>query len=85
MISKFEDGTEEAAQSILNYLKNHPDSEADLSCIARWWIARQRLEESLKVVQAAVDLLIQNGRLTDRRRADGRVVYSLKSMDPEGR
>ena len=63
------------AQEIKRYLRAHPRAADTVEGIAKWWLARQRYEEALKRVRDALDLLVEQGVVTKRIVAGGKVVY----------
>ena len=63
------------AQEIETYLDTRPDAADDLEGVRSWWIARQRFLEARRVVAAALDRLVEDGRVERRDAPDGRVVY----------
>ena len=65
------------AGEILRYLQSHHHASDTTEGIARWWIKRQRLEDTLAHVQAALDQLVADARVVARRSKAGRVVYAL--------
>lgn len=73
------------AGEILRYLRSHRHASDTTEGIAHWWIKRQRLEDSLEHVQAALDLLVADDRLVARTSRAGLVVYELgASVDDVG-
>ena len=53
-------GHSDAAILILSYLVKHPDAKDTLEGIARWWILREQIEQSMeKVSQTLADLVAQ--------------------------
>ena len=53
-------GHSNAAILILSYLVKHPDAKDTLEGIARWWILREQIEQSMeKVSQTLADLVAQ--------------------------
>ncbi len=73
---------EEIARRILDYLRKHPKAGDTLEGIAKWWMLRQRLTESLEVVDQALRRLKAQGLIFERRGADARAVYVARP--PEG-
>jgi hypothetical protein len=65
------------AGEILRYLRGHRAASDTVEGIARWWIKRQRLEDTLERVQSALDLLVADARLVTRESPSGRVLYRL--------
>ncbi len=53
-------GHSDAEILILNYLVKHPDAKDTLEGVARWWILREQIEQSVeKVSQTLTDLVAQ--------------------------
>jgi len=71
----------ELARQIQHYLSAHPNAADSVEGIHRWWLARQRYEESLEQVEQALDYLVDSGQVSRRVEADGRVVYARRSRD----
>lgn len=65
------------AEEIAQYLQSRPRGADTLEGIARWWLARQRLQEAEERVGRALELLCHQGVLDHRISADGRVIYSV--------
>jgi hypothetical protein len=62
------------ADEIHRYCIAHPDACDSVEGIA-WWLARQRYDESLTVVRAAVDVLVADGRLVPHQVGDGSTLF----------
>jgi hypothetical protein len=56
------------AQSILNYMIEHPRATDTVEGIAQWWISRSRRERSIGEIQQALSYLISRGFITETRR-----------------
>jgi Fe2+ or Zn2+ uptake regulation protein len=67
------------SQRILDYIKEHPEAADSLEGIASWWLSAPPHAPSLEAVQAALDLLVDQGRMARLQLADGRTLY--KSAD----
>ena len=65
------------AGEILGYLRSRQNAADTVEGIARWWIKRQRLDEALAQVQAALDRLVSETRLEARVSPTGRTLYAL--------
>ena len=65
------------AQQILEYLHEHPHACDTLEGIARWWVMRQRLNESVDVIQRALERLKTEGVIEEHKGPDRRTLYSL--------
>jgi hypothetical protein len=63
---------------ILRYVERHPRSAETPEGIARWWLSRQRLEEAIEAVQAALDELVNEGKLERHVIASGAPVYRAR-------
>ncbi|WP_295434475.1 hypothetical protein [uncultured Thiodictyon sp.] len=63
------------ADEILRYLHGHGHAADTPEGIARWWIKRQRLEDSLVRVQRALDLLVSRSLVDVRRTPAGVTLY----------
>lgn len=70
-----EDQVARVAQEIEAYLATRPQAADDLEGVRSWWIARQRFLEARRLVAAALDRLVEEGRVERREAPDGRVVY----------
>ena len=63
------------ADQITRYLESHPQAADSAAGILRWWIARQRLEDSIDQVEQALELLLRRGSVRKRIMIDGQVLY----------
>ena len=77
-----EGGVRAVAEEIARYLQQHPEAADSVEGIRRWWIARQRFEESLAAMQKALDYLEQQGVVAKKTFGDQRVYY-LKDRKEE--
>ena len=66
---------EKLAREIISYLREHPHSGDSVEGISRWWVMRQRIQESIYAVRQVLDHLEGAGLIHERRMADGRSVY----------
>lgn len=64
------------ADEILNYLEDHPNAADTAEGIAKWWLSRQRFEESAARVQQALDYLVADARVELQTNYSGTKVYS---------
>jgi hypothetical protein len=64
-----------AASAIKRYLAARPDALDTLQGVARWWVSRQRLGDSLEIVQRALDHLEAQGDVVCLQSPDGLQVY----------
>jgi hypothetical protein len=56
-------GSCDLKQEILRYVQRHPRSAETPEGIARWWLSRQRFDDAIEAVQAALDELVVEGKL----------------------
>ena len=70
-----QDTIQRIADEIQRYCAAHPDACDSVEGIA-WWLARQRYDDSLLHVRAAVDALVADGRLVAHRLGDGSTVFA---------
>jgi len=64
------------AEEIKRYLHAHPNAADSLDGIVKWWLPRQRYEETLVRVQQALDYLVAHGLVSRVTAAGDRVVYT---------
>ena len=84
MSSTEEEQVRETAGVIGRYLSSRPQATETAEGVAKWWLVRQRYEESLELVQLALDLLVESGELERVPRAGGKPLYrkSLLNVTP---
>lgn len=70
------------ASQIDRYLKSHPNAADSAEGILRWWLARQRYEESIQKVEQALALLLRQGAVSKRTLVDGKVLYVGAKRSP---
>jgi hypothetical protein len=63
------------AEEIHRYCVAHPQACDSVEGIA-WWVARQRYDETLDEVRAAVDMLVAEGFLVPHNLGDGSTVFA---------
>lgn len=63
------------ARRIDRYLQAHPNAADSAEGILRWWLARQRFDESVQKVEQALALLLREGAIEKKVLIDGRVLY----------
>ena len=66
---------EDAASAIERYLSSRPQATETVEGVAKWWLVRQRYEDSLELVQLALDLLVESGELERVPMAGGKTLY----------
>ncbi len=62
------------AGEITRYLANKPDAAETVDGIAKWWLTRQRFEDSKEVVMAALEHLVIQGILS-KQVSGGKAIY----------
>jgi hypothetical protein len=65
-------------QAILRYVERHPRSAETSEGVARWWLTRQRFEDAIETVQAALDELVGEGKLERHVVPGGLPVYRAR-------
>lgn len=65
------------AEQILRYLEANPEASDTLEGVAKWWLMRQRLTESIVLVQGALKVLEDKGLVVERRNVDGGLLYMV--------
>ena len=63
------------ANAIDRYLSTRPNASETVDGVAKWWLLRQRYEDSVEHVQLALNLLEQKGAVIKIRLSDGREMY----------
>jgi len=70
------------ASDIARYLEDRPNAADTLDGITKWWLLRQRIEESDALVREALDHLISESVVVRKRNLDGDYVYSSAKPPP---
>jgi hypothetical protein len=68
------------AGEIDRYLEKHPNSADSLTGVARWWLTRQRYEDALEDIQAALEYLETQQAIFKQVNSDGTIIY--RSFSP---
>ncbi len=66
---------EDIANAIRRYISSRPNASETVEGVARWWLLRQRYEDSLEVVQEALNYLESEGKVTRLKIPGGKIVY----------
>ncbi len=72
----------EAAMAIKRYLQSHPNAADSSEGVLRWWLARQRYDESVETVRQALEWLVTEGEVEKTETYGGGPVYSSASNQP---
>ncbi len=70
---------DEMAQHIFDYLQANAEAGDTLEGIVKWWILGQRINESMLVVQKALDKLKADGVIIERQSANQPIIYVVHS------
>lgn len=65
----------DTAAAIERYLGSRPQAAETVEGIARWWLHRQRFEDSVEMVQRALDLLVRRGVVERLALSGGQPMY----------
>jgi Fe2+ or Zn2+ uptake regulation protein len=63
------------AEAIQRYLATRPNASETVDGVAKWWLLRQRYEDSIEHVQLALNLLEERGLVIKIRMNDGKEIY----------
>ena len=62
---------------ISSYLTRHPEARDTVEGIAEWWLLRQQIHDQTAAVRAALEQLVLEDLVLERRGLDGRAFYQL--------
>ena len=65
----------DAAAAIERYLSARPQAAETAEGIARWWLVRQRYDDSVDLVRRALDLLVRQGVVERLALSGGQPMY----------
>ncbi len=71
----------QTAEAIERYLSARPQAAETVEGITRWWLVRQRYEDSLDLVQNALDLLVERGAVEKLGLSGGHPIYRKAHQD----
>lgn len=71
----------DVADEIREYLENHPHASDTLDGVLKWWLPRQRLIESARLVEGALEKLVHEGVIEKHTVGNGITVYHLQRSD----
>ena len=79
-----QDQVSEVADVINHYLSSRPNASETVEGVAKWWLVRQRYEDSVDLVQRALELLVEYGDVEKVSVAGGKVMYrKARFLRPE--
>lgn len=67
----------DAAETIRRYLTQRPDAVETVEGVARWWLLRQRYEDTQALARRALEHLEREGCIERIRSTGGRVMYRM--------
>jgi hypothetical protein len=67
----------EIEESVIGYLRNHPQAADTVEGIVKWWLPRQRYESALASIERVLLRLVDAGVLKRSRLPDGADLYAL--------
>jgi hypothetical protein len=74
------DQVAEVADVINRYLTSRPNATETVEGVAKWWLVRQRYQDSMDLVQRALELLVKYGDVEKVSVAGGKVMYRKARM-----
>ena len=69
------DDVTDAVEAIRRYLASRPNATETLEGVAKWWLLRQRYDDSIEVVQRALERLEAEGEVVKLNVTGGQVIY----------
>ena len=66
------------ADTIRQYLINHPNSADTLEGVVNWWLVRQRYENAMSKVSQALELMVKQGELIKIQHQGSHPIYKVK-------
>ena len=73
------DATQKVAVKILRYLAEHPNAADTSDGILEWWLLKQSISDEERVVERALDSLVEQKLLCKVEAADARKHYQLNA------
>ena len=75
MPTKNSNGLSTIAQEIEHYFRTNPHAADSLEGVVKWWLPKQRYQETLDQVQTALNFLVAQGRIGKRVNLNGTDIY----------
>jgi hypothetical protein len=69
------DAVAQVVAELRRYLAAHPDAADSLAGVLKWWLPRQRYEETAEIVREALERLAEEGVVSRRAQPGGSLVY----------
>ena len=73
----------EVARDILAYLIDNPDAQDTLEGIIQWWLLEQKIKYQTKLVKEALEELVKNGLILERKTENSRTRYQINRQKME--
>ena len=72
------------AREISRYLEEHPNAADSVEGIAEWWLLRQRFDDTVGLVQQAIESLVKQGQVEKVVGHSGKVIYAKSGRKDKG-
>ena len=79
-----EQQVDHVAREISRYLDEHPNAADSIEGIAEWWLVRQRFEETVGLVQQAVEYLVEQGQVEKVIGHSRKIIYAKAGRRGKG-
>jgi hypothetical protein len=73
-------GIVDIANDLTEHFFSHPEAGDTVEGIADWWVARQRRSNAMRLIQTALEYLVEEG-VVQKRSYGNREIYSSKGLD----
>ncbi len=73
----------EVARDILAYLVDNPDAQDTLEGIIQWWLLEQKIKYQTKMVKEALEELVKNGLILERKAENSKTSYRINKEEIE--
>ncbi len=73
----------EIARDILAYLIDNPDAQDTLEGIIQWWLLEQKIKYQTKMVKEALEELVANGLILERKTENSNTSYRINKEEIE--
>lgn len=71
------------SRSVLAYISAHRDAQDTLEGIVEWWLVEREIYQQMATVKKALDELVAQGLLLERRGLDARTIYRVNPEKAE--
>ena len=80
-----EDDVQSIATEIMNYLHQRPMAADTLDGITYWWLVQQAIEKNIHLVEQALELLIDEGKVAKNLSNHRSAIYFLNATNTSQR